>query len=433
MEKNGSMGKWMMRNTASIQVSFDIISEEDMEEMAFVADCLHPIAAYLFANSPYQNGKATELKNIRNIIWENTDQHRCRSLFDHTIETPNGLVDRYIEYILKVQSIFKLDLQGEVESSDKRLGEVLQNLYDKKCLKDKDIQSALHQIFTNVRLKRLVEVRGADRTPRGYEMAPVAFWTGLLMENNARIEAHKVLMTWNKNDRKLFNKAVDVHMSDLFTGVDSLSGYQGIVACGGFSYGDVLGAGGGWAKSILYNSKLSDEFSLFFGRSDTFSLGICNGCQMMSHLKNIIPGAENWPNFKRNKSEQFEARFSLVEIQKTNSIFLDGMSGSKLPIATSHGEGRAVFENEDCKQRAEDQIALRYIDNHGNIAERYPDNPNGSVDGICGLSSSDGRATIIMPHPERVSRTTQNSWHPEEWGEEGPWFYMFKNARRYLG
>ena len=228
-------------------------------------------------------------------------------------------------------------------------------------------------------------------------------------------------------------EAVDVHMSDLFTGVDNLSSYQGIVACGGFSYGDVLGAGGGWAKSILYNSKLSDEFSLFFGRSDTFSLGICNGCQMMSHLKNIIPGAENWPNFKRNKSEQFEARFSLVEIQKTNSIFLEGMSGSKLPIATSHGEGRAVFENEDCKQRAEDQIALRYIDNHGNIAERYPDNPNGSVDGICGLNSSDGRATIIMPHPERVSRTTQNSWHPEEWGEEGPWFYMFKNARRYLG
>ena len=183
-----------------------------------------------------------------------------------------------------------------------------------------------------------------------------------------------------------------------------------------------MGAGGGWAKSILYNSKLSDEFSLFFGRSDTFSLGICNGCQMMSHLKNIIPGAENWPNFKRNKSEQFEARFSLVEIQKTNSIFLEGMSGSKLPIATSHGEGRAVFENEDCKQRAEDQIALRYIDNHGNIAESYPDNPNGSVDGICGLTSSDGRAPNSMTHPARVSSNNQNSWHPQEWSAGGPWW-----------
>ena len=207
MEKNGSMGKWMMRNTASIQVSFDALSERDIEEMVFVADCLHPIAAYLFANSPYQNRKATESKNIRNIIWENTDQNRCRSLFDHGIGIPNGLVDCYIEYILKVQSIFKLDLLGEVESSDKSHGEVLQNLYDKKCLRDKDIQAVLHQIFTNVRLKNLVEIRGADRTPRGYEMAPVAFWTGLLMESMTRTNALKVLMTWNKNDRKLFNKA----------------------------------------------------------------------------------------------------------------------------------------------------------------------------------------------------------------------------------
>ena len=207
MEKNGSMGKWMMRNTASIQVSFDAISERDIEEMVFVADCLHPIAAYLFANSPYQNGRPTDLKNIRNIIWENTDQYRCKSLFDHGIGMPKGLVDNYVEYMLKVQSIFKLGSPGEVESSDKSLGEVLQGLHDTECLNDKNIQAALHQIFTNVRLKNLVEVRGADRTPRGYEMAPVAFWTGLLMESMTRTNALKVLMTWNKNDRKLFNKA----------------------------------------------------------------------------------------------------------------------------------------------------------------------------------------------------------------------------------
>ena len=260
MEKNGSMGKWMMRNTASIQVSFDIISEEDMEEMAFVADCLHPIAAYLFANSPYQNGKATELKNIRNIIWENTDKHRCRSLFDHAIGIPNGLVDRYIEYILKVQSIFKLDLQGEVESSDKRLGEVLQNLYDKKCLKDRDIQAALHQIFTNVRLKSLVEVRGADRTPRGYEMAPVAFWTGLLMENNARTEAYKVLMTWNQNDRKLFNKA-------------GLSLDKSQPGPKGKTYGEWIKWGGELALNGLRRRGLKEEvlFDKFF--NNVISLG----------------------------------------------------------------------------------------------------------------------------------------------------------------
>ena len=207
MEKNGSMGKWMMRNTASIQVNFDTINERDIEEMVFVADCLHPIAAYLFAYSPYFKGRKTGLKNIRNIIWENTDQARCRSLFDHGIDISTGLIDSYIEYMLKVQSIFKLDDLGAIVPSDESLGEVLQSLHDAENLKDRDIQAALHQIFTNVRLKSLVEVRGADRTPRGYEMAPVAFWTGLLMESEARTEAHKVLMTWTKKDRKLFNEA----------------------------------------------------------------------------------------------------------------------------------------------------------------------------------------------------------------------------------
>ena len=227
-------------------------------------------------------------------------------------------------------------------------------------------------------------------------------------------------------------EAVDVHMSDLIDQQDSLQHYQGVVACGGFSYGDVLGAGGGWAKSILFNTQLRDQFAEFFMRQDSFTLGVCNGCQMLSNLKELIPGADHWPQFKTNKSEQFEARFSLVEIMNNPSIFLTGMHGSRLPIATSHGEGRAIFTSEHHHDAAQHEIALRYIDNRGNIAERYPANPNGSINGICGLTTPDGRATIIMPHPERVARTVQNSWHPEEWGENGPWFRMFQNARRYL-
>lgn len=220
---------------------------------------------------------------------------------------------------------------------------------------------------------------------------------------------------------------VDVHMNDLIGGEDSLQNYQGIAACGGFSFGDVLGAGGGWAKSILYQSVLRDEFAAFFDRDDTFALGICNGCQMLSHLRELIPGADDWPAFRRNKSEQFEARLSLVEVADSPSIFLAGMAGSQLPIATSHGEGQAIFADSDAQSRA--QVALRYVDNYGATAKAYPANPNGSVEGICGLASVDGRFTIMMPHPERVVRTTQNSWHPGNWGDDGPWMRIFRNAR----
>ncbi len=221
--------------------------------------------------------------------------------------------------------------------------------------------------------------------------------------------------------------AVDVHMNDLAAGRDRLADYQGIVACGGFSFGDVLGAGGGWAKSILFRDSLRDEFAAFFERNDTISLGVCNGCQMFSQLRDMIPGAAHWPRFLRNKSEQFEARLNLVEIAESPSVFLSGMAGSRLPIATSHGEGRATFSNEDARMNA--SVALRYVDNHGAVARAYPANPNGSVDGICGLTTGDGRATIMMPHPERVVRTMQNSWHPDDWGEDGPWLRMFRNAR----
>ena len=223
--------------------------------------------------------------------------------------------------------------------------------------------------------------------------------------------------------------AVDVHMSDLFEGRDQLKKYQGIVACGGFSFGDVLGAGGGWAKSILYHAGTRDQFAEFFARDDSFALGVCNGCQMLAHLRELIPGSAYWPNFLRNKSEQFEARLSLVEVCDNRSIFLAGMAGCRIPIATSHGEGRAHFYNSTDQAIAESQVALRYIDNYGNVADKYPSNPNGSIDGICGLSSEDGRVTIMMPHPERVARTTQNSWHPDDWGDDGAWMRIFRNAR----
>jgi len=207
------------------------------------------------------------------------------------------------------------------------------------------------------------------------------------------------------------------------------------VACGGFSYGDVLGAGGGWARSILYNPRARDEFEAFFRREDSFGLGVCNGCQMLSHLRDLIPGASHWPAFVRNLSEQFEARLSRVEVLDSPSIMLSGMQGSQLPIAVAHGEGRARFENEQQIDGilADKLVSVRYIDNYGEATERYPYNPNGSPGGITGLTTSDGRFTIMMPHPERVFRTVQQSWHPDGWGEDGPWLRMFRNARKWLG
>ena len=223
-------------------------------------------------------------------------------------------------------------------------------------------------------------------------------------------------------------EAVDVHMSEILSGDVSLEAFRALVACGGFSYGDVLGAGRGWAQSILLNSRARDAFSAFFADPGTLSLGVCNGCQMMSSLRELIPGAEHWPRFERNRSEQFEARFSLVEVTDSDSALLAGMAGSRLPIAVAHGEGRAVFEG---GQNAAD-VALRYVDHYGRPTETYPANPNGSPDGITGLTAAQGRVTIMMPHPERVTRSVCNSWHPEDWGEDAPWMQMFHNARRWV-
>jgi phosphoribosylformylglycinamidine synthase len=227
--------------------------------------------------------------------------------------------------------------------------------------------------------------------------------------------------------------AVDVHMSDILAGRVSLQDFSGFVACGGFSYGDVLGAGEGWAKSILYNNRARDQFSQFFARGDVFALGVCNGCQMMSALTELIPGAELWPRFTRNRSEQFEARVALLEVMPSTSIFLDGMAGSRLPVPVAHGEGQARFAQEDTLAAARSLVALRYVDGHGAVATTYPQNPNGSPQGIAGMTTPDGRFTICMPHPERAFRTVQHSWHPREWGEDGPWMRMFRNARVFVG
>ncbi|HNW79356.1 MAG TPA: phosphoribosylformylglycinamidine synthase subunit PurQ, partial [Candidatus Competibacteraceae bacterium] len=229
--------------------------------------------------------------------------------------------------------------------------------------------------------------------------------------------------------------AVDVHMSDLIAGRVSLADFQGLAACGGFSYGDVLGAGEGWAKSILFNPRARDEFAAFFARSDSFGLGVCNGCQMFSNLHELIAGADLWPRFVRNRVEQFEARLSLVEVLPSPSLFLQGMAGSRLPITVAHGEGRAEFRDADgpAAARAAGVVALRFIDHYGQPACTYPANPNGSPDGITGLCSRDGRFTLLMPHPERVFRSVQHSWHPDGWGEDGPWLRLFRNARRWLG
>jgi phosphoribosylformylglycinamidine synthase len=229
----------------------------------------------------------------------------------------------------------------------------------------------------------------------------------------------------------------DVHMSDLLAGRAKLNDFKGLIACGGFSYGDVLGAGEGWAKTILFNQQLRDQFSLFFQRQDSFALGVCNGCQMMSNLSEIIPGAESWPKFTRNQSEQYEARLVMAEVLPSPSIFTQGMAGSHLPIAIAHGEGFANFNQQGNLEKVQKEglAALRFVDHQGNATESYPMNPNGSPGGLTGVTTPDGRFTVMMPHPERVFRAAQMSWCPPDWLdiEDGasPWLRLFRNARHW--
>jgi phosphoribosylformylglycinamidine synthase len=230
-------------------------------------------------------------------------------------------------------------------------------------------------------------------------------------------------------------RAIDVHMTDILSGRIRLTDFRGVVACGGFSYGDVLGAGEGWAKSILFNARARAEFEAFFRRPDTFSLGVCNGCQMMSNLHEIIPGADHWPHFVQNRSERFEGRFASVKIERSPSVLFQGMEGSVLPIAVAHGEGYAEFPSAEAARICSESglVSARWVDNHHRVTEHYPLNPNGSPFGITALTTRDGRVTIMMPHPERVFRTVAMSWHPAEWGEDSPWMRLFRNARVWVG
>jgi len=228
-------------------------------------------------------------------------------------------------------------------------------------------------------------------------------------------------------------EAVDVHMQDLLDNNVSLKEFNGLAACGGFSYGDVLGAGGGWSKTILHNNFVKDQFEAFFNSTSTFTLGVCNGCQMVSKLKDIIPGAESWPSFEKNLSDQFEARLAQVKIQKSDSILLRGMEGWSMPIASAHGEGHAKFSQDNLDHLiSNNQIALNFVDSNENNTEIYPLNPNGSAEGVTGITAADGRVTIMMPHPERVFRKLQMSWRPEHWKEFSPWMQIFINARNSL-
>ena len=228
--------------------------------------------------------------------------------------------------------------------------------------------------------------------------------------------------------------SVDVHMSDIIAGRVTLKDFAGLVACGGFSYGDVLGAGEGWAKSILFNARARDEFSTFFNRPDSFALGVCNGCQMMSNLHSIIPDSTHWPHFVKNKSEQFEARFAMVEVLESPSLFFNGMAGSLMPIAVAHGEGFAEFSDANAVNDVlgKKLVTMRLVNNQSTQTEVYPFNPNGSPQGITGLTTQDGRFSIMMPHPERVFRAVQHSWRPDDWQEDAPWMRMFRNARKFI-
>jgi len=226
-------------------------------------------------------------------------------------------------------------------------------------------------------------------------------------------------------------EAVDVHMTDLLSGRRTLEGFKGVVAGGGFAYGDVLGAGRGWASTILYNARVRAGFEKFFARSDTFAFGACNGCQMMAALKELIPGAAHWPAFVRNRSEQFEGRLVMVEIVDSPSLLFAGMAGSRIPIVTAHGEGRADFGK--MSDSAPSLVCMRYVHNRGEPTETYPYNPSGSPQGITGLTTADGRFTIVMPHPERCFRSVQFSWRPPSLGEDSPWMQLFRNARRWVG
>ncbi|MFU8783475.1 phosphoribosylformylglycinamidine synthase [Aliidiomarina sp.] len=307
----------------------------------------------------------------------------------------------------------------------------MQRLRDNPACADEEFTAK--QDITNPGLHAQLSYNPANDIAAPYILKGVAPKIAILREQG--VNSHYEMAA--AFDRAGFS-AIDVHMSDVLSGRVSLQDFQALAACGGFSYGDVLGAGEGWAKSVLFNPAAREEFAAFFARNDTLALGVCNGCQMLSNLHELIPGAEHWPHFVSNRSERFEARVAMVEVQENNSPWFSGMAGSRMPIAVSHGEGRVEFSRNSADVAlagltAGQQVALRYVDNFGKVTETYPANPNGSVGGITGVTSADGRVAIMMPHPERVFRAISNSWYPESWGEDGAWLRLFRNARKQLG
>jgi phosphoribosylformylglycinamidine synthase len=395
-------------------------------EMAFAAHCGLDIQLDGWGDDPFRTLFAEELGAVVQVSAED------RAAFADLVE--RHALTECAQRIAKPTTapVIRIEQEGEVLSQWRwdelfdawwSVTHAMQKLRDNPETADEE--RALARDFSAPGLRPKLSFDPAEDVAAPYIAKGVRPKVAILREQgvNGQIEMAAAF------DRAGFD-TFDVHMSDLIGGRVKLEEFKGFAACGGFSYGDVLGAGRGWATSILERNALRDAFAAFFERGDTFSLGVCNGCQMLSQLKDIIPGATHWPRFLRNRSEQFEARSSLLEVVESPSLFLQGMAGSRIPVAVAHGEGRAEFDS--AADQAAVRVALRYIDGEGHAAAQYPLNPNGSPEGITGLTSDDGRSTILMPHPERTLRNVNLSWHPQEWKDDSPWLRMFRNARKWV-
>jgi phosphoribosylformylglycinamidine synthase len=355
--------------------------------------------------------KADNVDKVRQYFAQQTDLHAHL----HLIGQPNQSDNLSLQFSDNKASFSRVELQRDWADTSYQM----QSLRDNPDCALEEYQRILDTDDSGLYLK-------ADFTPQAFHIGGNKPRMAVLREQgvNGQIEMAAAF------DRAGF-ECVDVHMSDIIAGRDNLSDYQGLVACGGFSYGDVLGAGGGWAQSIRHNARAFDAFSQFFQNPNSFALGVCNGCQMLAQLKDIIPNADHWPRFVRNQSEQFEARYVMVDVPQSPSLFFKDMHGAQLPVVIAHGEGRAYAGEQAI---AEDLVALRYVDHNGQATETYPLNPNGSPNGVTGMTTADGRFTIMMPHPERIFLSSRHTWLPDSWqGEESPWMQLFHNARGNLG
>jgi len=425
-------------SAAQLKAFFELIQQLNLDEKllayhdrsdggAFVSLCEMSFAAHIGLNVQLDHLPGDILSALFNeelgavIQVRNSDvAHVLRlaaGIAVHKIATPNqnGLIE-----ICRGDKLLFSDTRVNLQRIWSETTYQMQKLRDNPACAEAEFDALLDATDPGLHVSLTYDINAAPAVMRSRPKIAILREQGV----NGQVEMAAAF------DRAGF-ATVDVHMSDILSGRVTLADFKGVAACGGFSYGDVLGAGEGWAKSILLNTRARDEFEAFFKRTDTLALGVCNGCQMMSNLHEIIPGAQNWAHFSRNLSEQFEARFVMVEVQPSASIFFDGMAGSRMPIVVAHGEGYADFGTEAKLQAA--LVTLRYVDNRGTPTETYPLNPNGSPQGITGLTTPDGRFSIMMPHPERVFRAVQNSWHPSDWQENGAWLRMFQNARTWVG